>query len=116
MLLPSPFFHVLVFSGLLFCSCVIRFLSCFFLYGQSMYTLSLDPLYLTLGEFQAWDWLFYPLICAPRGGVGLRMEQKSRSKFLFWPGFEPRITHLAVQHATARPSRTPFLLLHKVNS
>src|SRR6218665_3397730 len=30
------------------------------------------------------------------------MEQKSQSKFLPWPEFEPRTSHLTVQHA-ARP-------------
>jgi len=28
---------------------------------------SLDPLFLTLGEFQTWDWLWYPLTCDLRG-------------------------------------------------
>src|SRR6218665_436060 len=61
MLFPLPFFlHalVLVISGLLFCSCVIGFLSCFYLYDQSICTILLNPLYLTLDESQAWDWLW----------------------------------------------------------
>ena len=45
----------------------------------------------------------YPLYGPP----GVCMEQKSWSKFLPWLGFEPRIFHLAVQHATARPLRPP---------
>src|SRR6218665_989155 len=28
--------------------------------------------------------------CGPRGGAEVRMKQKSRFKFLPWPGFEPR--------------------------
>src|SRR6218665_664268 len=40
------------------------------------------------------------------------MEQKSRTKFLFWPGFEPRTSRLAVQHAnhwaTAQPPNNSF--------
>src|SRR6218665_1124034 len=36
------------------------------------------------------------LTCRPRGAVGERMEQKSRFKFLLWPGFEPRTSHLSV--------------------
>src|SRR6218665_920754 len=49
------------------------------------------------------------LTCGPRGGVRVRMEQRSLSKFLSLPGFEPRTSHLAVQHATYRP---PPPLLH----
>ena len=36
---------------------------------------------------------------------GARMEHKSRSKCLTWLGFEPQTSHLAAQHAKARPSR-----------
>jgi len=98
MLFPSPFFHVLVFSGYLFCSCVIGFL-----YDLSICTDSLDPLFLTLSEFQGQDWLWYPLTCGPTDGVGVHMEQKSQSKFLPRSGFEPWTSHLAVLQATARP-------------
>ena len=42
-----------------------------------------------------------------RPPLWVRMEQKSRSKFLPLPRFEPPTSHLAVQHATARPPRTP---------
>ena len=85
----------------------------FFLYDRSICTTSLDLLFLTLGEFQAWDWhgsLGYQLTCGPRGEVAVRMEQKSRSKLLSWPGFEHRASHLAVQHATARPPQSPQML------
>ena len=37
------------------------------------------------------------------------MEQKSQSKFLPWPGFQLQTSHLAVQHATGRPSCTPSI-------
>ena len=37
---------------------------------------------------------------------GVHMEQKSRSKVMPWSGFEPRASHMEVQHATARPPRT----------
>src|SRR6218665_137565 len=36
---------------------------------------------------------------------GVCMKQKSQSKFLPWPGFEPRTSYLGVQHTTARPLR-----------
>src|SRR6218665_2303102 len=67
----------------------------------------LDPHFLTSGEFQEWDWLWYPLTCGPKGGVGVRMEQKSLSKLLSWSGFEPRNSRLAVQQATGGPPRPP---------
>ena len=73
-----------------------------------IYTLSLDPLFLTLCKFQAWDRLWNSAICSPRGGVGVRMRQKSRSKFLPWLGLEPRTSHLAVQHTNASAPRTPM--------
>src|SRR6218665_708983 len=75
------FHHVLVFSGLRFCSCVIGFLLCLFFTTKvsAICTHSLDPLFLTPGKFQAWDWLWYPLTCGPRGRVGVGTEQKSRS-------------------------------------
>src|SRR6218665_788327 len=34
-------------------------------------SLSLDPLFRTIGELQAWDWLRYPLTCDPRGRIGV---------------------------------------------
>ena len=37
--------------------------------------------------------------------LGVCMGQKSRYRFLPWPGFEPRTSHLAVQRATTRPPR-----------
>ena len=47
-------------SSLLFCSWVIGFLSCFFFTTEESASFRLT-LFLTLGEFQAWDWLWYPL-------------------------------------------------------
>jgi len=39
------------------------------------------------------------------------MEQKSRSKFLPWPGFEPRTSHLAARQASTRqPWTSPSLI------
>ena len=76
---------------------------CFFLDDRSI--CSLGPLFLTLDEFQAWDWLQYPLTCGPGCGIGVRMKQKSQSKFLPRPRFELRTSRLAVQHATARQPR-----------
>jgi len=76
LLFPLPFFLVFLFSSLLFCFCATRFLMCF-LYDRSICIHLLDPLFLTLGEFQAWDSLRYPLTCSPRGRVGVRMEQNS---------------------------------------
>src|SRR6218665_3349209 len=73
--------HVFVFSCLLFCSCVIGFLSCFSLRPKYL-PRSLNPLFLTLGEFQIWDWLFYPLTCGLRGGAGVLLKQQYQSKFL----------------------------------
>jgi len=66
-----------------------------------------DPLFLTVGDFQAWDWLWYPLTCDPRGRVGVHIEKKSQSKFLPWLGFTPWTSRLAVEHTTARPPCTP---------
>src|SRR6218665_4210150 len=90
------------FSGLPFCSCIIGFLSCFS-FNRSICSLSLNPLFLIVGEFQACDWLWCPLTCGPRCRVGVHMGQKSRFKFLSWKGFDPRTFHLAVQHVAARP-------------
>ena len=50
--------------------------------------------------------LWYRLTSGSRYGGGVRMEQNSLSKFLPWPGFEPRTSSLAVQHTTARSLRT----------
>jgi len=38
------------------------------------------------------------------------IEKQSRSKFLPWSWFEPPTSYLAVQHATARPRRTPVII------
>jgi len=46
---------------------------------------------------------------------GVRMEQRSRSKFLPRPGFEPRTSNVAVQHATVRPPRTSNSWQRKLN-
>jgi len=65
-------YHVLVFSGLHFCSFVITFLSSFMFTTEGYIPAcahSLDPIFLTLDEFQTWDLLWYPLTCGPRGGV-----------------------------------------------
>ena len=70
-------------------------------------THSLEALVLALTEFQAWDWLWYPVTCSPRCGVGMRMEHKPRPKSLPWLGFEPRTSHLAVLHTTPRSLCTP---------
>lgn len=43
------------------------------------------------------------------GTIGVSGEQKSRSKFLQWPGFERWTSHLADQRATARLLRTLVL-------
>ena len=85
----------------------------FFSYDGSICTHSLDSLYFTLGEFQAWDWLRYPLNCGSRGVVGVRMEQKSRTKFLPWPVFEPRTSRLAVQQVTARPLHAMYTVHYR---
>src|SRR6218665_3468111 len=76
------------------CSCLVEFLLCF----------SLWPMYLhpfARVSRQAWDWLWYPLTCGPRGRVGVCIEQNFRSKYLPRPGFEPRTSRLAVQQATS---------------
>jgi len=100
---------VLVFSGLLFFSVSWHFFRVFFVCDPSICTHSLYPPFLTLGELQARDWLWYSLICDPRGGIELRLEHKS----LPWSGFEPRTSHLAVHHATVSIERwTRTLLKH----
>ena len=82
---------------------------CFLRY-RSICTHSPDPLFLTLGEFQAFDWLSLALVSTDlwfqRRTIGMRMEQKSRFKFLPCPGFEPQTSRFAVQHTTSRPPRT----------
>ena len=44
----------------------------------------------------------YPLLYGPRGAHGAEISIP-----LSWPGFELQTSHLAVQHATARPPCTP---------
>ena len=106
MLFPFP--HVLVLtsgdSSLLFCSCVAGFLPCFS-YDRSICTLSLDSLFLTLEKFQPWDWFWYPLTCGPRGAHGADIS----IQIFALVRFEPRTSHLAVQHAIARPPLTPIV-------
>jgi len=95
MLSSFAFSHVLVFS-------VIGFSLLLFLYDCIH---SLDPFFLPLGEAKACDLLWYPLTCCGQRRsslVGVRMEQKSQSKFLPWPGLGPRKSNFVVQHATAR--------------
>src|SRR6218665_2322895 len=101
MLFPSSSFPCVFWSSFLYLCHRISFLFFFITTEVSAFcTLSLDPLFLTLAKFPVWDWLWCPMTCDPRGGVGVRLEQKSRSKFLPWPGFEPRTSRLAVQHTT----------------
>src|SRR6218665_798348 len=101
MLFPSSSFPYVFWSSILYLCHRISFLFFFITTEVSAFcTLSLDPLFLTLVKFPVWDWLWCPMTCDPRGGVGVRLEQKSRSKFLPWPGFEPRTSRLAVQHTT----------------
>ena len=88
-------------SSFLFLCHWIYFMNAFSLWPKYLHQ-SLDPLFLTLGEFQTWDWLWCPLTCGPTGRIGLHMEQKPRSKFQPWPRLNSR---LAVQHATL-PSRS----------
>src|SRR6218665_2925520 len=64
----------------------IGFQSCFF------FTADISPpirstLHLLTFEvsIQAWDWLWYPMLWSQRR-TAVRMEQKTRSKFLPWPG------------------------------
>ena len=47
---------------------------------------------------------------------GVHMEQNSLYRFLPWPGFESRTSHLVAQHKTARPPHIPgiFILQHMV--
>src|SRR6218665_3704482 len=48
--------------------------------------------------------------CGPTGGTAVRMEQKTRSKFLPWPGQNLRPWHLAASDVSIRLPRTPFLV------
>src|SRR6218665_59485 len=43
----------------------------------------------------------------PRGGTAVRMEQKTRSKFLPWPGYNLGPWHLAAAKFATRLPRTP---------
>src|SRR6218665_3609920 len=64
---PSPFpsLSILgVFHSLL---SAIGFQSCFFYKGRRIATHSVDPLLThSLGEFRAWDWLWYPMLWSQR--------------------------------------------------
>src|SRR6218665_2903662 len=74
-------FHISVFSRSLFTCHWISFV--FLLYGRRICTHSVDPsLTHFLGEFPGLGLAMAPDVVVPRGGTGVRMEQKSRSKFL----------------------------------
>ena len=99
------FFHVLVF-GLLFCSCVIGFLSWFFFTTEvsaPFRSTLTSSLYLS-SRFGIGSGIH--LICGRRGGVGdlgVHMQHTSRSILLLWPRFEPHTFHLTVQSSANRP-------------
>ena len=101
MLFPSPFSMSWSFPIFSSASVSLDFFRVFSLRLEYLH-ISLDSLFVTVGEFQTWDWLWYLLTCGSRGGVGVSMEQKSWSKCLPWLGVEPRTSHLGVQYATAR--------------
>ena len=63
----------------------------FLLYDQCICTHRSTLHLLTFSvSFQAWDW-FFTRCCGPmQRRSGVRMKQKSRIKFLPWPGFGPR--------------------------
>src|SRR6218665_47818 len=108
MLLPSPFFHVLM--SLVFFTVPVSFdLFRIFLYDRNICTLSFDPLFLTICEFQVWDWRCYPFtcLCSQRRSV-VRMEQKSQSKFLPWPGFNLGVWLRVSVDRCAPPWPTPL--------
>ena len=101
--------RVLVFSGFLFLFLCHWISFVLLLYDGSICTLSLDPLFLKLLEFQAWEWLFNPLNLWPQRQSKVSMEQKSRSKFLPWSGFAPRTSHW---QSSIQPldHRAPYIL------
>src|SRR6218665_3266710 len=79
---PSPsilgVFHSLVSA--------IGFQSCFFFTADVSLPIRSTLHLLTFQvSFQAWDWLWYPMLWSQRP-TAVRMEQKTRSKFLPWPG------------------------------
>src|SRR6218665_1642620 len=81
-----PFaFHTWYFPFALICHW-ISFV--FLLYGRRIATHSVDPsLTHFLGEFPGLGSTGSGTrCCGPRGGTAVRMEQKTRSKFLPWPG------------------------------
>src|SRR6218665_4024481 len=45
--------------------------------------------------------------CGPRGGTAVHMEQKTRTKFLPWPGLNLGPWHLAAADVATRLPRTP---------
>src|SRR6218665_1502335 len=65
-----------------------------------------------LGEFQAWDWLWYPMLCSKcfyhRGGAGVRMKQISRFKFLPWQRLNLGLCSLMAANVTTRLRHTPL--------
>ena len=88
---PSPFslytFHISVFFHPLFTCHWISFV--FLLYDRRICTHSIDPS-LADGEFPGLGLALVPEVVVPGAEPGVRMKQKSRFKFLPWPGFEPR--------------------------
>ena len=53
--------------------------------------------------------------CGPRGGAGVRTKQKSRFKFLPWPGLNLGPCSLMAAKVTARLRRTPLFTIEHYN-
>src|SRR6218665_2384481 len=86
-----PFaFHILVIFHLLFLHLPLKFIRVSSL--QLMYLQPIrQPFTYSLLSVSSKLWTCSGTrFCGPRGGAGVRMHQKSRFKFLSWPGFEPR--------------------------
>src|SRR6218665_2934627 len=92
-MLPSSLFYILVSLHILFCSCVIGFLSCFFLYSPH-----------TRRRFGLWTYVWSQ---RRSRGVQCTLSRNLDPNFCPAQGFEPRTSHLAVQHATTSPPCTP---------
>src|SRR6218665_509405 len=83
---PSPFPSLSILGVLHSLLSAIGFQSCFFFTADFSppirSTLHLLPF---LVSFQAWDWLWSPMLWSQRR-TAVRMELKTRSKFLLWSG------------------------------
>src|SRR6218665_3256830 len=113
---PSLRLPYLIFSIRFFCH---RISIVFLLYGQRIATHSVDPsLTQFLGEFQAWDWLWYPMLWTQRRNSGAHGAENS-IQISALAGVEPRTPPFSrlLRHAEgySRTILTPNLQINYHN-